>query len=420
MKESWDWGTKNKVIANIKEWKEKYIDIRELTPSPDGEKIAGIVQPETRRFTLCVNGETWEDLFDRVYSLKFNLENQPICLIYTDYQWTVAIGDKGETRWENMFDMMWNLTLSADTKSIAVNIRTSEMTSGVSLNDQPWEETYPEIQGLVMSPDGSKVASCVQINQRRELDIFWFYEKNFTIAIDGKTWDKSFLYLWAPTFSSDGNHVAACLMTDLAKYTIIVDGKPWNKEFGGCWEPIFVPGTADVIAPVQTPQGWTLAKNGDPIWPYFIQVWKQKFSPDGKKLAAVVAVDVGKWTVAVDGNPWKTVFNQIVANPIFSPDGERVATAIKHNDKWGVAVDDKVWEETFDMVWDPVFSPAGDKVVVRAEKNGKYYIVVNGKVGKEAYEWVWDPVFSPDGNKILVRCIKDGKYCRKVFSIDEI
>ncbi|PMP97944.1 MAG: hypothetical protein C0169_01460, partial [Thermodesulfobacterium geofontis] len=272
MKESWDWETRNKVIANIKEWKEKFIDIRELTPSPDGEKIAGIVQPETRKFTLCVNGETWEDLFDRMYSLKFNLDNEPICLGYSDYQWTVIIGDKGETRWENTFDMMWNLTLSPDTKSIAANFRTPEMTQGVILNDQPWENLFVEVRDVIMSPDGKRTASRVQINPRRELDIFWFYEKNYTIAVDGIPWDSSFMSVYGGIFSDDGNHVAACIMTDLSKYTIVVDGKPWDKEFGGCWEPIFVPGSSDVIAPVQTPQGWTLAKNGDPIWPYFLQV----------------------------------------------------------------------------------------------------------------------------------------------------
>jgi len=420
MKEGWDWETKNKVIANINEWKEKYIDVRELTPSPDGEKIAGIVQPETRKFTLCVNGETWEDLFDRMYSLRFNLENQPICLVYSDYQWTVAIGDKGETRWENTFDMMWNLTLSADTKSIAVNVRTPEMTQGVCLNDQPWENFFVEVRDVILSPDGQRAATRVQINPRRELDIFWFYEKNYTIAVDGEAWANSFMAIYGGVFSDDGNHVAACIMTDLAKYTVVVDGKPWDKEFSGCWEPIFVPGSSDVIAPVQTPQGWTLAKNGNPIWPYFIQVWKQRFSSDGKKLVAVVAVDVGKWTVAVDGNPWKNTFNQLVADPVFSPDGKRIAVAFKHKDKWGIAVDDKVWEETFDIAWDPVFSPTGERVAARVEKDGKYYIVVDGKIGKEAYEWVWDPVFSPDGSKLLVRCIKDGKYCRKIFSVNEI
>ncbi|WP_038054822.1 electron transfer complex subunit TmcD [Thermodesulfobacterium hydrogeniphilum] len=418
MEEKIDWGTKEKVIADINSWKGRFIDIRELTPSHDGEKIAAIVQPETRKFTLCINGKLQENLFDRMYSLRFNLENQPICLVYADFQWTVLVGD---TMWENGFDMMWNLTLSPDTKSIAVNIRTAEMTSGVCLNDVPWENTFFEASDVVISPDGKRTASHVQIRQREELNIHWFYQKNFTVAVDGKAWDNSFLTTWGATFSSDSQHVASVVMTsDAATYSIAVDGIPWDKEFSGCWEPIFVPGTLDVIAPVETPRGWTLAENGAIIWPYFHQVYSPKVSPDGKRLAAIVVPEVGKWTVAIDGKPWKNIFNQMIFNPIFSPDGSKVATIAKHNNKYLVVVDDKVWPDSFENAWDPVFSPQGDKVALRAEKKGKFFIVANGKIGKTAYEWLWDPIFSPDGSKILIRGIENGKYVRRVLSIDEI
>ncbi len=418
MEEKIDWGTKEKVIADINSWRNKFIDIRELTASYDGEKVAAIVQPETRRFTLCINGELKEELFDRIYSLRFNLDNEPVCLVYADFQWTVLVGDR---MWENGFDMMWNLTLSPDTKSIAVNIRTSEMRSGVCLNDVPWENLYFEASDVAISPDGKRTASHVQLRQREELNIHWFYQRNYTVAVDGKAWDNAFLITWGATFSSDSKHVAAVVMTkDAATYSIAVDGVPWDKDFSGCWEPIFIPGTSDVIAPVETPKGWSLALNGDIIWSFYHQVYSPKTSPDGKRLAAIVVPEVAKWTVAVDGKPWKSIFNQMVFNPIFSPDGSRVATIAKHNNKYLVVVDDDVWPVSFENAWDPVFSPQGDKVALRAEKNGKFVFVVNGKVGKTGYEWLWDPIFSPDGSKILVRGVENGKYVRRVFSIDEI
>jgi hypothetical protein len=65
---SWDWETKEKIVANINDWKNKFIDIRELTPSDDGEKIAAVVQPEKGRFTTCETGDVWEETFERVYS----------------------------------------------------------------------------------------------------------------------------------------------------------------------------------------------------------------------------------------------------------------------------------------------------------------------------------------------------------------
>ena len=222
----------------------------------------------------------------RVYSLKFTPDGQLISLVFRDYEWAVAVDHE---MWEEKFDYLWNLTLSPDGKSIAVNIRTGEMTSGVCLNGKAWENNFPEARDLTLSPDGKRTASHVQVNPRAELDIIGFLKKNWTAAVDGTAWDTTFLTLWGSVFSDDSNHVAAIGMTDLSQYTIVVDGTPWEKVFGAVWEPIFKPGSTDVVAPVQTPKGWTLAMNGKPIWNYFSQVWKQTYGPDGQKLAAVVA-----------------------------------------------------------------------------------------------------------------------------------
>ena len=78
--------------------------------------------------------------------------------------------------------------------------------------------------------------------------------------------------------------LAATVMTDMSQYTIAVDGTPWEQVFGAAWEPIFKPGSADVVAPVQTPKGWTLAMNGKPIWGNFSQVWKQVYTDRWPKI----------------------------------------------------------------------------------------------------------------------------------------
>jgi len=51
---SWDWDNGKKLVADISEWEKKYIDIRGLTPSEDGEAIAAIVQPEKRKIKETV------------------------------------------------------------------------------------------------------------------------------------------------------------------------------------------------------------------------------------------------------------------------------------------------------------------------------------------------------------------------------
>ena len=271
----WDWETKEKLVANIDDWKKKFPQVRELVPSDDGEKIATVVRTENKRYTSCINGEAWEETFERMYSLKFNPENQLISLSLRDYEWSLNVGRE---MWEEKFDYLWNLTLSPDGKSIGVNIRTGEMTSGACLNGTAWENKFPVAADLIMSPDGKRTASHVQVERLATLDNVAFLKQIWTIAVDGIPWSRNFINLWGGIFSDDGNHVAAAVRTDMSQYTIAVDGTPWEQVYGAVWEPVFKPGTADVVAPVQTPKGWTLAMNGKPMWGNFSQVWKQVFT----------------------------------------------------------------------------------------------------------------------------------------------
>src|SRR4030042_5899980 len=88
---SWDWETKEKLLADLNDLRKKFIDVRELTPSDDGEKIGVVVKDQEKKFTTCVNGNIWEELFERVYSLRFNPDNQLISLVFKDMEWTVAV-----------------------------------------------------------------------------------------------------------------------------------------------------------------------------------------------------------------------------------------------------------------------------------------------------------------------------------------
>jgi hypothetical protein len=184
----WDWETREKLIANIDEWNKKFLQVRELVVSDDGEKIAAVVRNEDKRFTTCVNGDAWEETFERVYSLKFTPDSRLISLALRDYEWSVNVDRE---TWEEKFDYLWNLTISPDGKSIAVNLRTGEMTSGVCLNGKAWENTFPEVRDLALSPDGQRAATHAQVNPRKELDILSFSNKNWAVAVDGTAWNSS-------------------------------------------------------------------------------------------------------------------------------------------------------------------------------------------------------------------------------------
>ena len=56
--QSWDWETREKKIP-LDAWKTEYRWVEEPYASPDGEKVAAIVNVDEGEFTVCVNGEAW-------------------------------------------------------------------------------------------------------------------------------------------------------------------------------------------------------------------------------------------------------------------------------------------------------------------------------------------------------------------------
>ena len=150
------------------------------------------------------------------------------------------------------------------------------------------------------------------------------------------------------------------------------------------------------------------------------QLWQQMFSPDGKKLAAIVAPEYGKWTIAVDDIPWDVCFEDMVTDPVFSPDSSRLAAVVKEGKAWSIVVDGQKWQHEYDMAWQPVFSPDSQTVIAKVEKQGKYTLVANDRPLSKEFDAAWQPIFSPQGDKLLMRTIEDGTYCRKIVPVPEL
>jgi len=410
---NWDWQTKEKLICNVDEWKEKFSLVHEFIVSPDGEKIAAVTEIEDKKVSPCVNGKTWNQTFERVCFLNFTNENSLACLVLQNYEWTVAVDGKVL---DETFDYAWNLQFCAGTT--AFNIKKTD-SYGVCVNEKIWENLFFDARDLFISPDGKKTACYVRTKNPQVLDIFSFKEGVWTVAVDGFAWDKNFISVYGLNFSNEGK-VAATVRLSQQEFTVCVNGNLWNEIFLNAWEPVFV-NEKDVCVPVKKDKGWMLFLNGKPLWnKSFVQLWNQRISPDGNRIAAVVAPEFGKWTVAVDGIPWKKTFSQAVLPPIFSPDGKRIAALVRDNNMWTVAVDGIPWKETFDRIWTPQFSPDGRHIIAKAEKDGVFFIVLDGRIGKDTFDMLWEPIFSPEGDKVLVRCIKNGKYYRRVLTLGEI
>lgn len=413
---NWDWETKEKLVCDINEWKTRFLAVYDLAVSPDGEKIAAPVETEDKIVTVCVNGNIWENSFERICFLSFLPDSKIACLVLQNYEWSLALED---TVSEESFDYAWNLKTSPDGKTIAFNVKKGD-SYGVCFNGKTWENSYFDSRDLFISSDGQHSATVVRTKNPQLLDIFSFAEGVWTVAVDSKEWDKNFIAVYGCTFSPDSKNLAATVRVAAREFTVAVNGILWSEIFPYAWEPLFID-DSNVAVPAKFDRGWTMVINGKPIWDkYFVQLWNQRCSNDGKHIAAVAAPEFGKWTVVIDGILWKKTFSDVVMPPVFSPDGKTVAAVVKDRGKWTVAVDGVPWNLNFDRIWQPAFSPDGKNIIVKAEKDGGFFIVLNGRIGKDNFEILWEPLFSPDGEKVLIKGVKNGKYYRKIFSLGEI
>ena len=106
--------------------------------SPDGEKIAAIVNLAEGEFNVCVNGEAWETAFEKIWHLRFAPDGRLTALVSEMGEWTVALDG---TPWENKFGYVWNPMFSPDGKNIAVAVQ-QDMAYAMALNDVVWENTF--------------------------------------------------------------------------------------------------------------------------------------------------------------------------------------------------------------------------------------------------------------------------------------
>jgi hypothetical protein len=410
----WDWVTKEKRITDITRPDQGLTSIHQFVVSTDGERIASIGRNARNDFVVCENGRPWNSLFTNICSLQFTPDGRLAVIGSPDKEWTVCVNDQN---WEGKFEFVWNLQSDRRGRILAVQVKSCGG-YGLCVNGRMWERAFPGLSEYVISPDGKCVAAAVQIKTRAEQDAPGPTDAVWSVAVNGVSWDTAFMYARGLAVSPDGLHIAAAVDIGQAASTIAVDGQPWDKVFEFIWEPCFDPRNGDVIVPGKTPKGWTVLRNGDPVWRrYFFRLLKPRFSPDRRSMAAFVSPRFGAWTIAVNGEAWRQAYKGIALEPVFSPNSKHVACVVLMDHRWSIAVDGHAWDRTFDMIWDPVFSPVGDTIAAKAELDGKFFLVVDGRVVRNEYDMLWNPVFSPDGSTLLVRAIQGGCYYRRLVPL---
>ena len=73
---NWDWQSGEKQI-DMTGWRDNYQWVEEPYASPDGESVAAIVNVDEGEFTVCVNGQAWENIFDKLWHLRYTADGRP-------------------------------------------------------------------------------------------------------------------------------------------------------------------------------------------------------------------------------------------------------------------------------------------------------------------------------------------------------
>lgn len=410
----WDWESGQRVILATMERPENVAWLEEYHASPDGERVAVLASLEEGGFTALVNGEPWENSFDKAWCPRFSPDGRFTAIIQQDGMWTVAVD--GEA-WEESFDFAWDTKFSAEGDVVAACIQ-SGGEYGLCVDGVTWETLFENANQTALSADGKSAAAVVQLESLKPADLAAFQNGVFGVAVNGQAWDANFMNCWTPAFDAQGARVAVQVRLNLYEYTIAVDGKTWGDTYASVWEPRFNPATGMVVAPVRQKGLWGLAQDGQIIWePKFVQCWQQVISQDGKNIAAIVAPTFGEFTVAVNGKPWG-INSPVVTDLVIGRDGVRVAAlGCVDNADWQVLVDGHAWAGTWDMAWKPVISPAGGHVAVKVSRGKRQGVVINGKPYARDFDQVFEPTFSPDGKKLLIRGIDKGSVVRIVADV---
>ena len=157
--ENFDWQPGKKNPADFSKIKSEYKRVDELAVSPDGERLAALVQNEDDSFGICVNGELIGETTELAWYLRFLPNGKFITLVRIDDAWTVAVDGMP---WEERFEYVWNPQIALDGDFIGVLYK-RDMMYGVAIDGKPWENSYTSIRDFCISPDGKNSAATVQV-----------------------------------------------------------------------------------------------------------------------------------------------------------------------------------------------------------------------------------------------------------------
>ncbi|MFO7749359.1 MAG: Tmc redox complex protein TmcD, partial [Desulfobacteraceae bacterium] len=360
-----------------------------------------------------VNGELWDGEYEKAWCLTPLPDSRFAVFGCNDEEWTVNVNNE---EWNSRFEFVWNLQCNGDGRYLAAAFQ-NDSRYGVVVNDQPWENGYQNMTGMVLSDTGDS-AAVVQVDPMKAADIEAFKEGLFSVARNGnRVLDRTFLNLWDIAFDKSGKNIACGARLNREEYTIACNDSLWDKRFQSVWRPVFLE-SGGVLAPVRHGGKWRLFQDNEPLWKNgYEQLWQLRLSPGGDDIAAVVSTTFGKWTVAVNDKTWDFSCDAMICDLHYSRNGSCLVAVAKDKKVWDLVVDGKAWHLCADKLFPPGISDDGSMVAAVVEKQGLFHLVVNNRAVASGYEYMTEPVFSPDNAKVLLKGIKKGVYQRRVLSL---
>lgn len=413
--DQWDWHTPLKTIP-IKEWQERFNWVEEFVVSPDGEKIAAIVNLEETQFGVCENSRVWDQTFEKIWSLKYLPDGRLAAIVSNDEEWTVCVD--GVT-WDHWFDYVWDLKSSEDGTHICVAVQT-DMTYGMAVDDVVWETFFENISGMILSPQGH-AAAVVQVASLAQADIQEFSKGVFSVAVDGVVTSEKYMNIWDLSFDSQGTQIAFAIRKNRSDYSIVNGDNPWEAAFESVWKPEFVNGDTGLLAPVRLDGKWGLYKNGIRLWDAkYPQLWNLEVHNRTGQIAAIVCDSFGRWTIRENKDTWKFHCDTMISEMAYSKSGNNLAIAYNEKGNWDICLNDCSWGLSAQKVWLPSISLDDATAATRFEKKGRHYLAVDGKICSKSFDQVFQPHVSSDGQAIILTAIKDGVYTRQVLSKEQV
>lgn len=297
--------------------------------------------------------------------------------------------------------MVENLQFSPDSKHLFFHIRTTDSHQSYQLM-MDGKQVTPPFETAVMpffSKDGSRWG--LYAGKAKQWQVKF-------LIIDGK---EAGYVGERPEFTPDGKHVV-CVAGQMPKWSLLVDGK--EMVSGSAIGKFVISSTGDIGAIVTGTDGRKkLFLNDKPVVDDAADV---VFSPDGKRWAAICALNQKAWVILNDGTRHKEYWP--VENVTFTPDSSKLVYVASVGETNHVVVDGQE-DSGYKLIhYRPVFAETGNSFFYTAGfMMGRLAVHYNDHVEPESLAIAYTTL-SPDGKRWVyyskrpdntVRFIENGK-----------